>query len=190
MAGSIDGLRREVKASLDPERYRHTLAVERLAAALARRHGVDERAARRAALLHDLARRWSPARLARHARGRRLPVPIPRETPPSVLWHAYVGADLAERRFGERSRAVLRAIACHTLGGDRMGRLERVLYVADLAAGDRVFPDAARVRRLASRDLAAAMKAAVACKLAWAVRQGKSLHPVSVKLWNDLAACG
>ncbi len=190
MAWPIEQIRREVKSWLSPERYRHTLAVERLAAALARRHGADEAAARRAALLHDLARRWSPSRLARHARGHRLPVPIPRGTPPSVLWHGYVGADLAVRRFGERSRAVLRAIAYHTLGGARMGCLERVLYVADLAAGDRPFPEAARVRRLASRDLDAAMKAAVACKLAWAARQGKPLHPVSVRLWNELVKRG
>ncbi|MBI4423756.1 MAG: bis(5'-nucleosyl)-tetraphosphatase (symmetrical) YqeK [Elusimicrobia bacterium] len=179
--------RRDLERTLSPERYRHTLAVASLAAELARRHGLDPAAAALAGLLHDSGRRFDPAGMARYARARRLPVPSREETlrRAPLLAHAYIGADLARRRFGVSDPSVLAAIASHTLGRPKMTPLERLLYVADLSAEGRSFAAAARIRRLARRDLDAALREALAVKAAFARSRGGWLHPMTerVRRW-------
>ncbi|MBI4347464.1 MAG: nicotinate (nicotinamide) nucleotide adenylyltransferase [Elusimicrobia bacterium] len=177
----------ELARVLSKDRYAHTLGVARLAAELARRHGHDAGAAALAGLLHDCGRRFDPAGMARYARERRLPVPererTLREAP--LLAHAYIGADLARRRFGVTDPAVLGAIAHHTLGKPQMTAFERLLYVADLASPDRGFSTADRIRRVALRDLDRAFVEAVQTKEYWTRKRGGWLHPMTsrVRRW-------
>jgi nicotinate-nucleotide adenylyltransferase len=184
------GLISELAAGLKPGRLVHTLAVRRLAEALALRWDECPRRASLAALLHDCGRRIKKRRLARYARDHRLRVPLLAEIArrqPGLL-HAYVGEDLARRRFGCRDRAVLRAVRNHTLGAASMSRLDIVLYVADAVSEDRTHPQAAPLRRLAFQDLHAAFSASLGAKLGHAVERGAWLHPLSVSLWNRLCA--
>jgi nicotinate-nucleotide adenylyltransferase len=184
------GLLAALESGLKPGRFVHTLAVRRLAEALARRWGEDPRRASKAALLHDCGRLIRKRRLARYVRDHGLRVPLLAQVArrqPGLL-HAYVGEDLARRRFGCRDRAVLRAVRNHTLGAPSMSRLERILYVADAVSEDRSHPQAAPLRRLAFRDLEAAFAATLAAKLSHAVSRGAWLHPMSVSLWNRSCA--
>ncbi|MCX5797472.1 MAG: bis(5'-nucleosyl)-tetraphosphatase (symmetrical) YqeK [Elusimicrobia bacterium] len=184
------GLPAALKSGLKPGRFVHTLAVRRLAEALARRWGDDPRRASLAALLHDCGRLIKKRRWARYALDHGLRVPLLAQVArrqPGLL-HAYVGAHLARRRFGCRERAVLRAVRNHTLGSLSMSRLERILYVADAVSEDRTHPEAAPLRRLAFRDLEAAFAAGLAAKLSHAVGRGAWLHPLSVSLWNRQCA--
>ena len=176
-----------LKKELSPARFRHSMAVARFAADLARRHGWNPDRARMAGLVHDCAKEYSPARLAAHVRRRRLAVPdlalILRNAP--GLLHAYVGADVA-RSNGWISAEQVRAVAGHTLGAGKMGVPETILFVADLAAPDRAFRDAARIRRIARRDLRAGLREALAVKLAHQLRKSKAIHPTPVRVWNAL----
>ena len=184
------GLSAALKSDLDPERFVHTLAVRRLAEALARRWNEDPRRASLAALLHDCGRMINKKRLTRYALDHGLQVPLLRTVArrqPGLL-HAYVGEDLARRRFGCRDHAVLRAVRNHTLGSPSMSRLDRILYVADSVSEDRRHPQAAPLRRLAFQDLEAAFTASLAAKLSHAVGQGAWVHPLSISLWNRLCA--
>ncbi|MDD5629900.1 MAG: bis(5'-nucleosyl)-tetraphosphatase (symmetrical) YqeK [Elusimicrobia bacterium] len=179
-----------LESGLKPGRFSHTLAVRRLAEALARRWGEDPRRASWAGLLHDCGRLIGKRRLARYAVRRRLRVPLLKDVTrrqPGLL-HAYVGEDLARRRFGCRDRAVLRAVRNHTLGSPSMSRLERILYVADAVSEDRSHPKAAALRRLAFHDLDRAFAACLAAKLGHAVARGAWLHPLSISLWNRICA--
>jgi predicted HD superfamily hydrolase involved in NAD metabolism len=180
---------RALRAGLSPARWRHTLSVARWARALAGRHGADARRAYTAGLVHDCAKEWSPARLRAAVAGRRLRVPgrafILRHRQ-TGLFHAHVSAWEARRAFGVRDGAVLSAVARHTLGAGRMSRLDKVLYVADFSSPDRRYAAAAEVRRLARRDLDAALRAAVRHKMDHVLRTGRALHPQTVSLWNGL----
>jgi nicotinate-nucleotide adenylyltransferase len=172
--------REELSRTLSKDRLHHTLSVARLAAELARRHGEDASAAALAGLLHDCGRRFDMAGMARYARRNRLPVPARERTlaQAPLLAHAYVGADLARRRFGVTAPRTLAAIAHHTLGRPGMGRLERLLYVADTASEDRGFAGASAIRRLARRDLDGAFLAAARAKLRFVREQGRWEHPM------------
>jgi len=177
-------LQEELESTLSKDRYTHTLGVSRLAADLARRHGHDAAAAALAGLLHDCGRRYDPAGMARYVRARRLPVPdrlMTLEAAP-MLTHAYVGADLARRKFGVKDPAVLGAIAHHTLGRPGMTAFERLLYVADISSEDRGFSAAGRIRRLAKRDLDLAFREAVRTKERFVREGGGWLHPMTPRV--------
>jgi len=180
--------RRRLKALLSPGRYAHSLAVGRLAAELAVMHGVNPQKAALAGLLHDAARDFKKKRLIRYAVSNKLKIPCYKATAvrAPVLIHPYAAAKLAADRFGVRDKAILRAIAAHTLGAGRMDALAKIIYVADLAAEGRTFPPAEKIRRLARRDLDAAFRAANYVKLKYTAENGSWLHPLSRKLWKPL----
>jgi len=178
---------KRLRRALTPGRFRHTVAVARWAEELARRWGENPDKARLAGLLHDCARDLSGRRLADWVARRRISIPhkefILHVGRPS-LFHAYVSADRARREFGVEDRSVLSAIRAHTLGAPSMSRLARLLYVADFSSTDRRYADAKEVRRLARKDLDRAFADALRRKLRWASREGKALHPTTVRLWN------
>jgi len=71
-----------------------------------------------------------------------------------------------------RDKAVLRAIALHTLGAARMDVMSKIIYVSDLAAEGRGFKQAEKIARLARRDLDAAFRAANYVRLEYADKTG------------------
>lgn len=177
----------EVARSLSPRRALHSHAVARWAGALARRYGANPVRAEQAGWLHDLAKEWSSARLVAYVRRHRISVPWLNDMAirgRGGLLHGYVSAHLARRKGLVRDRPTLRAMARHTLGHRRMGLLDKILYVADFSSPDRRYTDAVRVRRLARRNLDAALRAVVAHKIQEVVGRSAFLHPVTVSLWN------
>ncbi len=69
------------------------------------------------------------------------------------LWHAPVGAYLAEKEAGITDPEILDAIRYHTSGRPGMTLLDKVIYVADYIEPGRHFPGVEEVRRLAETDL-------------------------------------
>ncbi len=184
------GLLKRLKAMLTPGRYDHVLNVAALADALARRHGADAAKARLAGLLHDAGRRFAPPSMAEYARTHRLRVPsldLTAGLEPALL-HAHISEDLARKEFGVADEAVLSAIRKHTLGDPRMSTLDKVVYVADACSSDRRHPGAAETRARAFDDLDAAFERCLADKLSSALERRAWLHPLTLELWNILAA--
>lgn len=183
-------LLRRLRETLKEGRFQHTLNVARLADALARRHGEDPAKARLAGLLHDAGRRFSPPLMAEYVRTHRVKVPEGALTAAlePLLLHAFISEDLARREFQVRDEAVLSAVRRHTLGDLGMSRLDRVVYVADACSLDRVHPGVEKTRALAFGDLDAAFERCLGEKLAHALARGAWLHPLTIKLWNSLAA--
>ncbi|OGS07628.1 MAG: hypothetical protein A2270_06735 [Elusimicrobia bacterium RIFOXYA12_FULL_51_18] len=186
------GLRRRVAGMMTPARFRHTRETARLALELALKYGADLRKTALTALLHDAARDLGPRALSAYVLKTRLRVPALRETleKAPIILHSYAGAELAAKSFGVKDRAVLKAIRSHTLGAVSPGLLDKIMYVSDLAAAGRNFPEAGAVRQLAFRDLDAAYAAANYVKLVYAFKSGGWPHPESVKVWNSLLKKG
>jgi predicted HD superfamily hydrolase involved in NAD metabolism len=157
-------------------RYAHVLRVARMAAQLARAHGIDPDRAREAAMLHDLARLFSPDRLLRECAERGLAADDFERAAPIVL-HARVGAELARERFGVTDEAILSAIRKHTLADAVMSPLDAVVYLADGLEPGRDFADRAELADLAHADLHAAMSAMLRSSIAHEERQGRALAP-------------
>ena len=92
------------------------------------------------------------------------------------------------RQVGVADEAVLSAIRKHTLGDPKMSTLDKVVYVADACSADRRHPGVAKTRALAFDDLDAAFERCLADKLTHALARRAWLHPLTIELWNTLAA--
>ena len=184
------GLLRRLQKTLKPGRYQHTLNVATLADALARRHGQDAAKARLAGILHDAGKRFSPPMMAEYARKNRLNIPQREKTAAlePMLLHAYISEDLAKKEFNVNDGAVLSAIRKHTLGDVKMTTLDIVVYVSDACSADRSHPGVSKTRALAFDDLDAAFLRCLTDKLSHALARGAWLHPLTIQLWNFLAA--
>ena len=183
------GRERELLAKLvTPSRLAHSVETARLALRLAPAAGLPQQKAALAALLHDCARDLPPGALVKYSLRNAPRTPLLRtlikEAP--VLLHAWAGAERASKDFGVSDPEILGAIRLHATGAPGMGALARLIYVCDLAAPGRGFPEAAQVRRLASRDFEAAFLAANYVKLVYAFSGGGWVHPLSISLWNSL----
>ena len=161
-------LHRWLARELKPKRLKHSIAVAKMALKLARRHGLDLEKAALAGILHDCGR----VRLDRQR--------------VRFLRHGHLGAELARRELGVLDPEVLDSIRNHVLGHPRMGGLARLVYVADTCTEDRRFPEAARIRRTALRNLDKGLRAAVQVKLQYVLADEKTLHPAGVALWNAI----
>jgi nicotinate-nucleotide adenylyltransferase len=184
------GLYPRLPTGLSARRVRHSVAVAAWAAALARRYGADPARAERAGLYHDLAKEWSCDRLAAYAKKRGLRVSGLSDAAVSKnrgLWHGVVSAHLAYRRGWVTDRETYNAMARHTTGHDRMGRLDKILYVADFSSPDRSWPESARVRRVALQNLDRAFRLTVFYKSREVLQRGGTLPPHAVRILRKMS---
>ena len=173
----------KLKASLSPDRFDHSLRVEKIACLLARKNGVSTQKAGLAGLLHDYARKFSGSDLLRQARRLKCAIdPISKFEP--KLFHAELSALLAEKEFGVKSRAVLAAIRKHTLGSPAMTTLEKIVYLADHIEEGRDFRGVKKIRRLAFKDLDRAILESATAKLKYLIENRLPIHPGTILARN------
>lgn len=105
---------------------------------------------------------------------------------PQML-HGPAAAAFLERR-GERRRGVLDAIRYHTVGHLEWDRTGRALYMADfLEPGRRFTPrDRAFLAAHLPHDFDGVFRQVVRARLEWSLREGYSLFPETVALWNAI----
>ncbi|MDR2516911.1 MAG: nicotinate (nicotinamide) nucleotide adenylyltransferase [Spirochaetaceae bacterium] len=118
------------RAMLNPARFLHSRGVALTASALARRFGLDPDAAYLAGIAHDMAKELSDKEMRRYAKRDREGFSALEKKKPSLL-HGRAAAALLRDRFGVEDMAVLEAIRLHTAGGDGMGDLAKIVYIAD-----------------------------------------------------------
>jgi predicted HD superfamily hydrolase involved in NAD metabolism len=176
-----------VRNNLPPNRYRHVLGVARTAERLARRYGLHAGKARVAAMIHDIARNWSPQKLLEYARAHDLEV-SDQELHAPVLLHAKVAASVAREQFGVSDPEVLAAIRHHTVAVPDMGELEKVLYIADAIEPSRTFFGRAALEAAAYRSLDEGMVACLAASFAYLQSNGITIPPASLALHRQLVS--
>ncbi|MBT2569115.1 bis(5'-nucleosyl)-tetraphosphatase (symmetrical) YqeK [Planococcus sp. ISL-110] len=171
-----------VKERLPEKRFTHVLGVVDTAIELAREFGVSESDAEIAAILHDVAkfsdRDWMKSIIVSEKLD-----PLLLEYH-SELWHAPVGAYLAETEFGVEDRDVLNAIRYHTTGREDMSDLEKVVYIADLIEPNRKFSGVEELRQLKEQGLDVMMEASVKHSIEFLVSKNQPVFPDSLKCYN------
>jgi predicted HD superfamily hydrolase involved in NAD metabolism len=129
-------IRIRLRRMISHRRYIHSLGVENTAAELALRYGLDVNQAALAGLLHDCGKdlrkevRGDLEYLLGEYRGEKS----------DALYHAPLGADIAQQIFGIDDPEILSAIKKHTLGGPGMTDLEKIVYLADFFEPGRRYP--------------------------------------------------
>jgi nicotinate-nucleotide adenylyltransferase len=172
----------ELRRTLKPDRFVHTLGVEQTAVELAKRFGADECKASKAALLHDCAKCMSEEEMRALIERHRDEVEEPDERLRPLL-HAPAGVALAMEKYGVTDKDVLSAIRWHTTGRANMTQLEEIVYLADsIEPNRRPFPGLEEIRALAREDLDKAVLACAQRTKEYVVMRGYPLNRRS----NDL----
>ncbi len=174
-----------MREKLDHELFVHSLNVANAAAGLAERYGADKDKAYLAGIIHDYGKVFSNQKLVELAG--QLDIPLDRITrQESRLLHAPVGAALIKKELQVSDPEILQAVANHTTGRRGMGRLEKVVYLADYIEEGRDFPAAEKIRQAAFEDLDRALLEAVEIAIRSVLDRGLMLHPRSVAFRNEL----
>ena len=143
----------QLKVSLKPGRYIHTLGVAYTAAALAMRYGIDVRQAFLAGLLHDCAKDIPDKEAVEICRKNDVSLTDYEIDHPHLI-HAKLGAFWAKKRYSVTDADILSAIRWHTTGTTRMSALEQIIFLADyIEPGRREFDGLWEARSLAFQDL-------------------------------------
>ena len=89
---------------------------------------------------------------------------------------------------GERRHDVLDAIRYHTVGSAHWGRTGRALFMADFLEPGRGFArrDRAFLASEVHHDFDGVFRQVLRMRLEWALREGHTLFPESVELWNEI----
>ena len=174
-----------MKKRLDRELFEHSLGTAKAASDLAERYGVDSEKAYLAGIVHDYAKPFSGDKLLEIAEELKVPLdPITRQQ--HKLLHAPVGAVLVEKDLGISDPDILKAVAFHTTGHDRMSTFEKVLYLADYIEENRQFEGVEEIRKAAKSDLDLALLTAVDRAIQSILDRHLMLHPNSVAFRNSL----
>jgi len=104
---------------------------------------------------------------------------------PFGMLHGQAAASRLEEA-GEQRAEVLEAIRWHTVGSSSWNRTGRALYMADFLEPGRPFMQADRAFLADQVPYAfdAVFRQVVRLRLEWTIREGKSLAPETVALWN------
>lgn len=173
-----------VKIQLTEHRYQHTLGVMETAISLARKYGVDEKKAELAAIFHDYAKFRPKDEMKEIIVSQGMPKDLLEYN--SELWHAPVGAYLAEAEAEISDKEVLDAIRFHTSGRRGMTKLEKVIYLADYIEPGRHFPGVEEVRDLAKINLDDALIKSVQNTIMFLLKKNQAIYPETFHTYNDL----
>ena len=175
-----------VKEQLTDHRYQHTIGVMETAISLAKNYGVDVKKAELAAIFHDYAKFRDKEEMKQIIQEQQLGKELLEFN--SELWHAPVGAYLAEKEAGITDREILDAIRYHTSGRPKMTGLEKVVYLADYIEPGRQFPGVEEIRELARKNLNEALAKALGNTLMFLIKQNKKIYPLTVEAYNAMLA--
>ena len=67
-----------------------------------------------------------------------------------------------------------------------MGKLEKILFVADMIEPNRTFDGVDHLRKKAQKDLDKAVEACVRHTLSFLIETKQAIYPVSIECYNDM----
>ncbi|WP_084509313.1 bis(5'-nucleosyl)-tetraphosphatase (symmetrical) YqeK [Paenibacillus assamensis] len=179
-----DELMEAVRSQMPASRWNHTAGVMATAIQLAEQYGVDPVKADLAALLHDVAKYWPTSKMEQVIREQQLPSDLLHHD--KVLWHAPVGAVVAERDYGVTDVEILDAIRYHTSGRVQMTMLDKVICLADYMEPGRDFPGVDRIRELSKQSLEKALLAGLDSTISFLLEKGARIYPLTIDARNAL----
>ena len=180
---SISTLEQEIKNTLSPFRFQHSLGVMKKAEELATVYQVDVEIAKLTGLAHDIAKEMSDQELLLFAKTHHLDID-PVELVKPTLLHGKVGAIIVGEKYNF-TKEMQDAICFHTTGRKDMTMLDKIIYVADKIEDNRQkVPD--ELKELATQNIDVVLKYFYTTAMEKAIRKDSLLHPLTVEARNSL----
>lgn len=184
MAYSREALIEAVSAQMPDKRWKHTLGVMESSIQLAEQYGADPVRAETAAILHDVAKYWPVERMREIIEQNDLNLDLLRYD--KQMWHAEVGAFVAEKDYGITDPDILNAIRFHTSGREDMSLLEKIVCLADYIEPGRDFSGVDNIRKLAKVSLEEGLVAGFDSTISLLLEKRRGIFPLTVLARNDL----
>lgn len=177
--GHYTELREQVKKVLKASRFTHTEGVIKTAVKMAEIFDEDIEKTYISALLHDSAKNLPD--LQRLCEKYSAELDEFEKSHPQLI-HAKLGAELARSVYRIEDPEIINAIKWHTLGRIGMTRLEKIIFVADMAEPNRNFPNVEEIRAAAFKNLDEAVCRCLEQTIKYNEEQGNDVHPTAYEL--------
>ena len=173
----LDEIRPRVRNTVDDDTWGHVLRTAELARELAQVHGVDPDRAEAAAFLHDIADHYSERDLAVLVERYQIELSLIEARVPALA-HGKVGAEILRHEWGITDEELLDAVRFHISGSTTMGKLAKVLFLADKLEPerDKFYRDLDPIRELARIDLDQAVGKLYAWRVSDLRTRGAPIH--------------
>lgn len=182
-------IRNEIKKLLNPDRYKHSLGVEKEAVKLGKLYGADIFKCRIAAIAHDCQKNLSDDELINKAKYYGIEIDrIQREFP--QLLHGPVGAMYCREYFDIDDKDILNSVYYHTTGREGMSLLEKIIYLSDVIEESRYFSGIELIRKEALVDINRALILSGNSTLTYVIKRNYLIHPLTVEFRNSLLLKG
>ena len=121
----INELKEELKKYIkDEKRYNHSLGVMKMCKELANKYNVDEERAKKAGLMHDVAKEIIDEEAIKYVEENNIEITEIEEYNTKLL-HGKIGADICKKTYNF-DEDMCNAIRWHTTGRAKMGLLEKI----------------------------------------------------------------
>ena len=170
---------------LKEKRMNHCISVAKLCYDLAIAHGCDPMKAYLSGIFHDVARELPKETMIALAKSRNIPIGKEERKEPLLL-HGALAAAVMEENYGINDEEILNAVRRHTVGGETMTVLDKILFLADKTEPLRTYDGVTELREKAFRQLNAALWEAVNNEIAYCERMGYPVHPQTILLKSRL----
>lgn len=171
----LTALRNRISEVLEKKRFAHTLGVCETAVKMAKAFGEDIKKAYTAALLHDCAKNIPIDTMYQMCKEAGVELDEVEMEIPHLI-HAKLGAYLTKTLYGIEDEDIINAVRWHTLGRLEMSKLEKIVYVADMAEPGRKFPWVENLRKTAYRDLDKAVYMCADCTVRFNEGRNNPVH--------------
>lgn len=173
-----------VKNRVTIGRFAHSQRVAKQAILLAQKHNLDIESAYKAGIAHDCCRELTGKELLSLAALYGIVADDYEQDWPLGL-HGKVAAKVLEGEF-LLSDEIKEAIAYHVTGHPSMGKLARIIYLADKIEEGRSYSGVERIREIAEIDLNGALLMAIDSAFNYLINKQLPIHPDSLALRNSL----
>ncbi|WP_088809026.1 MULTISPECIES: bis(5'-nucleosyl)-tetraphosphatase (symmetrical) YqeK [Listeria] len=180
-----DEMLEKVRQAMPEKRFIHTLGVEETAIKLAKIYFESEEKASIAAILHDYAKYIDDAKARDIIVQEKMNPEFLRYQ--NAIWHAPVGAYLAEHEFGITDEAILDAIRWHTTGTENMSTLDKIIFLADYTEPGRDFPGVDEARKITAASLDKGMLFALGRTIGYLASKEQPIFPDTFLAYNHYA---
>lgn len=180
----IDQINEDLKKSLSPKRYNHSIMVAKEAKSLAKHYHINEDKAYLAGLIHDIAKELTEEENIYCVEKGKLSKNLENKENINIK-HADIGAVIAKEKYN-LDDDICNAIKYHTIGNKNMDLLAKIIYIADKIGREKI-PEALKpVKELAYQNI---NKALLYCLEKQKIRlkeKGIKIHDDTEELLKEL----
>lgn len=174
-----------IKKQLSEKRYAHSLRVAQTAIKLAKAHGVDEKKAYIAGILHDYCKEYSKQEQVKLAVEQGLLASREDLLMPQVL-HGPVASYVLKAEGIIEDEEILQAVRFHTTGHPDMDALAKIIFIADYIEPGRKTPNLDGLLERALCDLDDCMVEIIDRTMIYLMKDRKIIHEDMIRCRNKI----